>query len=68
MGSGGTLVHCEFKFSRVSNTLSMVVKNLPGTAKVLDSNLTRNCVFQRVNISVQKHFDLYLVILFCRLS
>ena len=53
---GGTLVHNEFKFCSVSCTLSLVVANTLGTAKVLGSNLTRTSFLSSGNCSGSKKF------------
>ena len=52
--TGSSFVHNQFKVCSVSCTLSLVITNTPGTAKVLGPNLTTNSFFQTVIVLVQK--------------
>ena len=51
MRSSASPVSNNFKFLCVFTTLSLEVTNTPRMAKVLGSNLTRNCFFFIYNFS-----------------
>ena len=61
-----TLFHNVFKFPSVSGQLSLEVTDLPGTSKVMVSNLTRICFSKRLLLSVFfcPHFSLGLFLVF----